>query len=64
MAAELEFQAIVDLVGDKLREVLKSEDIGIDWHRPETRSIQNLVRVRARQRRCSIPDSDARAGEH
>ena len=31
IAAELDFQAIVDLVGDKLREVLKTEDIGIRW---------------------------------
>ena len=29
MAAELDFQAIVDLVGDKLREVLDTGDIGI-----------------------------------
>ncbi len=32
MAAELDFQAIVDLVGDKLREVLKTGEIGIVWH--------------------------------
>ncbi|MBK7317147.1 GAF domain-containing protein [Candidatus Villigracilis affinis] len=32
LAAELDFQAIVDLVGDKLREVLKSGDIGIRWY--------------------------------
>src|SRR5204862_2539409 len=31
MAAELDFQAIIDLVGDKLREVFKTGDIGIDW---------------------------------
>ena len=31
MAASLDFQAIVDLVGDKLREVLKTDDIGIRW---------------------------------
>ena len=32
MAAELDFQAIVDLVGDKLREVFKTGDMGIVWH--------------------------------
>jgi GAF domain-containing protein len=32
IAAELKFQAIIDLVGDKLREVLKAPDISIDWH--------------------------------
>ena len=31
MAAELDFQAIVDLVGDKLREVFKTGDLGIHW---------------------------------
>src|SRR5213078_1817643 len=31
MAAKLDFQAIIDLVGDKLREVLHSGDIGIHW---------------------------------
>ena len=31
MAAELDFQAIVDLVGDKLREVFGTGDIAIDW---------------------------------
>ncbi len=33
MAAELDFQAIVDLVGDKLREVFHTGDIGIRWVR-------------------------------
>jgi GAF domain-containing protein/CheY-like chemotaxis protein len=32
LAAELDFQAIVDLVGDKLREILHSGDIGIRWY--------------------------------
>ena len=32
MAAELDFQAIVDLVGDKLREVFSTGDIGIRWY--------------------------------
>jgi GAF domain-containing protein len=31
LAAELDFQAIVDLVGDKLREVFMVGDISIDW---------------------------------
>jgi GAF domain-containing protein/CheY-like chemotaxis protein len=35
MAAELDFQAIVDLVGDKLREVFKTGDIGIRWYDPK-----------------------------
>ena len=32
MAAELNFQAIVDLVGDKLREVFHTGEIGIRWY--------------------------------
>ena len=31
MSASLDFQAIVDLVGDKLREVFRTGDIGIRW---------------------------------
>jgi len=31
MAGSLDFQGIVEMVGDKLREVLKTEDIGIRW---------------------------------
>ena len=42
IAAELDFQAIVDLVGGKLREVLKTEDIGIRWHDPGTNLIHYL----------------------
>src|SRR5574339_542132 len=32
LAARLDFHAIVDLVGDKLREVLHTGDIGIRWY--------------------------------
>jgi hypothetical protein len=45
MAAELNFQAIIDLVGDKLRKVLKSEDIGIRWHDPNTNLIHYLYEI-------------------
>ena len=34
MAEALDFQAIVDLVGDKLREVFHTGDIGIRWYDP------------------------------
>jgi GAF domain-containing protein len=36
MAEKLDFQAIVDLVGDKLREVFHTGDIGIRWFEAET----------------------------
>ena len=42
MAAELNFQAIVDLVGDTLREVLHSGDIGIRWHDPKANLMHSL----------------------
>ncbi len=32
LASELDFQAIVDLVGDKLREVFATPDLGINWY--------------------------------
>ena len=42
VAAELDFQAIVDLVGDKLREVFRTGDIGIRWHDPATNLLNYL----------------------
>jgi hypothetical protein len=48
IAAELNFQAIVDLVGDKLREVLKTDDIGIDWHDAQTNMLPSPLYLRAR----------------
>ncbi|HZI82705.1 MAG TPA: GAF domain-containing protein, partial [Casimicrobiaceae bacterium] len=42
MAAKLDFQAIIDLVGDKMREVLKTGDIGIRWHDPAKNLIHYL----------------------
>jgi len=42
MAAEIDFQAIVDLVGDKLREVFKTGDIGINWWDAQSRLFTGL----------------------
>jgi signal transduction histidine kinase/CheY-like chemotaxis protein/tetratricopeptide (TPR) repeat protein len=42
ISAELDFQAIVDLVGDKLREVLASEDVSVRWYDPKTNLIHYL----------------------
>jgi len=42
MAAELDFQAIVDLVGDTLREVFATGDIGIWWWDAEKRTGHGL----------------------
>src|SRR4029079_2273345 len=38
ISASLDFQGIIDLVGDKLREVLKVENIGIRWYDHETKT--------------------------
>ena len=45
MAAELNFQAIVDLVGDKLREVFKTGDMGIVGTTRRTKFIHYLYDV-------------------
>ena len=42
MAAELDFQAIIDLVGDKLREVFCTRDMGIRWHDPNANLVHFL----------------------
>ena len=42
MAAELDFQAIIDLVGDKLRDVFISGDIGIQWRDEEAQLVRYL----------------------
>ena len=42
MSEKLDFQAIVDLVGDKLREVFKTGDIGIWWWEASTRTAHAL----------------------
>ncbi|MFM8426169.1 MAG: GAF domain-containing protein, partial [Chloroflexota bacterium] len=42
LAAELDFQAIVDLVGDKLREVFKTPDLGISWYDEKTKLVHYL----------------------
>ncbi len=45
MAAELSFQGIVDLVGDKLCEVFKTGDLGIHWGDEATHEIRFLYQV-------------------
>ena len=62
MAAELNFQAIVDLVGDKLREVLKTDDIGIRWHDPKTYQVHYLYEYEHGVR-LEIPTTVIGAGE-
>ena len=42
ISRSLEFQAIVDLVGDTLRAVLQTQDIGIRWIDPKTKIVHPL----------------------
>ncbi|MBP1701616.1 MAG: hypothetical protein H6Q38_723 [Chloroflexi bacterium] len=42
VAAEMDFQAIIDLVGDKMRQVLNTGDIGIRWYDPQTNLVHYL----------------------
>ena len=42
LAAELNFQAIVDLVGDKLREILNTGDFSINWYDEKTKLMHYL----------------------
>ncbi len=50
VSAELDFQAIVDLVGDKLREVLHTEDMGIRWYDPASDKTRFLYEIEHGQR--------------
>jgi signal transduction histidine kinase/CheY-like chemotaxis protein len=54
IAGELSFQAIVDLVGDKLRDVLRSDDISISWLEPQTGLIHRLY-FYERGKRLRVP---------
>jgi GAF domain-containing protein/CheY-like chemotaxis protein len=56
VAAELDFQKIVDLVGDKLREVLRTEEIGIRWFDEKARLVHYLYEYEHGER-LSIPSA-------
>jgi GAF domain-containing protein/CheY-like chemotaxis protein len=61
MAAELEFQAIVDLVGGKLREVLHTDEIGIRWYDEAANTMHYLYEFEHGER-LQIPSSQPSAG--
>src|SRR6185503_1599454 len=42
LAAELDFRAIIDLVGDKLREVFATPDLGILWYEENARLLHYM----------------------
>ena len=55
MAGSLDFQGIVDLVGDKLREVLHSEDVGIAWYDSKADLLHRLYAYEHGQRFTQKP---------
>ena len=54
ISSSLDFQGIIELVGDKLREVLQTGDIGILWDEPE-RGERRLVSVYAYEHGVRLP---------
>ncbi|HXQ36030.1 MAG TPA: GAF domain-containing protein, partial [Anaerolineales bacterium] len=61
LAAELDFQAIVDLVGDKLREVFKTPDLSIDWY-DEKANLLHYLYAYEHGERLNIPPRPPAAG--
>ena len=62
MAAELDFQAITDLVGDKLREVFHTGDIGIRWFDPKTGLMHHLYAYEHGIRLTMVPQPPMKRG--
>ena len=57
LAAELDFQAIVDLVGDKLREVFHTGDLGITLVRRRSATSLHYLYVYEHGKRLTMPPS-------
>ncbi|HJU23135.1 MAG TPA: GAF domain-containing protein, partial [Casimicrobiaceae bacterium] len=62
LASELHFQAIVDLVGDKLREVFGKPNLGISWHDEKSNLMHYLYATNARGARLTVPSQPPRPG--
>ena len=54
LAAELDFQAIVDLVGDKLREVFKAANLVINWYDHQA-NLRHFLYVYEKGQRLTAP---------
>ena len=61
LAAELDFQAIVDLVGDKLSEVLNAGDLGITWY-DEKNNLMHYLYTYEHGERLEIPPRPPQPG--
>jgi GAF domain-containing protein len=62
LAAELDFQAIVDLVGDKLRQVFNTPDLGIDWYDEKTNLLHYLYTYEHGERLSISPRAPNKGG--
>ena len=58
MAGSLDFQAIVDLVGDKVRELFDSSDMGIQWLDEQT-GLLHILYAYEHGKRLHLPPIDA-----
>src|SRR4030095_6391091 len=54
LAAELDFQAIINLVGDKLREILDTGDLSINWHN-EKNNLMHYLYTYEHGNRLEVP---------
>ncbi len=54
LAAELDFQAIIDLVGDKLRQVLHTQDLSIRWYDEKSNLLHYMYTYEHGQRLKSV----------
>ncbi len=61
LAAELDFQTIINLVGDKLREVLNTGELSIRWYDPQANLIHCLYEYEHGER-ITIPSGTPKAG--
>src|SRR5262245_29524795 len=61
VAGSLDFQGIIDLVGDKLREVLHTDDLGIRWRDPDSGLIHYLYEYE-HGKRLTVPPSPSKPG--
>jgi GAF domain-containing protein/CheY-like chemotaxis protein len=55
VAGKLDFQSIIELVGDKLRQVLKTDEIGVRWFDYATRTVHYLYEYE-HGKRLTVPD--------
>ncbi len=64
LAAELDFQSIVDLVGDKLREIMRTNDLGIVWYDENANLIHYLYTCEHGKRLAIPPMPPTPSGFH